>query len=92
MVSEPLGRAVSPERLFLDSPPQALPLSLPFGWLERQSHVLAPRPPVHTPTVGRTLESVLAAIVERESGTGDQVLHGPGDEDLRWPVPRLSTR
>lgn len=90
MVSEPLGRAVSPERLFLDSPPQALPLSLLFEWVERQRHVLAPRPQ-YTPTVGRTLESVLAAIVERESGTGDQVLHGPGDEDLRRPVPRLST-
>lgn len=47
MVSEPLGRAVSPERLFLDSPPQALPFSLLFEWVERQRHVLAPRPPVH---------------------------------------------
>jgi hypothetical protein len=35
MVSEALGGAVSPERLFLDSPPQALPLSLLFEWVER---------------------------------------------------------
>jgi len=42
MVSEALGRAVSPERLFLDSPSQALPVSLPFECVERQRHVLAP--------------------------------------------------
>lgn len=95
MVSEPLGRAVSPERLFLDSPPQALPLSLPFGWLERERHVLAPRPPVQAPTERQRSGAPLSPCSPRSSNEGPEPASrsftGPGDEDLRRSVPRLST-
>lgn len=35
-----------------------------------------------TPRVADALEPMLAAILEAESGAGDEILHGAGDEHL----------
>src|SRR5437879_13688500 len=40
---------------------------------------------VHLPLVRDALQRVRPAIFEHDPRTGDEVLHGPGDEDLARP-------